>query len=222
MVAADMTATGDDNLLAVNDPDAQYRKSQLEALMSEDLEPDDAGKGVSIADLGLNEFRMDLARFIEAGDHPKNLPTGLHSVVPANPAVGLKPGVIFALRNIKADETLKRGNRLHPYYLVYIGKDGSPIVPHSDPKRILDLLRMAAKDKTTPVNAVVTPFNQETRDGRDMSIYSDLLSKAIDSLIEREEGRALDSVFSPGQADLLQDGFGGLDDFDLLCFFVVR
>jgi len=222
MVAADMTATGDDNLLAVNDPDAQYRKSQLEALMSEDLEPDDAGKGVSIADLGLNEFRMDLARFIEARDYPKNLPTGLHSVVPANPAVGLKPGVIFALRNIKADETLKRGNRLHPYYLVYIGADGRPIVPHSEPKRVLDLLRMAAKGQATPISAVVTPFNKETRDGRDMSAYSDLLSKAIDSLIEREEGRALDSVFSPGQADLLQDGFGGLDDFDLLCFFVVR
>jgi hypothetical protein len=81
---------------------------------------------------------------------------------------------------------------------------------------------MAAKDKTVPVSSVVSPFNQETRDGRDMSIYSDLLSKSIDSLIEREEGRAIDSIFTPGQADLLQDGFGGLDDFDLLCFFVVR
>ena len=222
MVAADMTATGDDNLLAVNDPDAQYRKSQLEALMSEDLEADDAGKGVSIADLGLNEFRMDLARFIEANEYPKNLPTGLHSVVQAKPEVGLKPGVIFALRNIKADESLKRGNRLHPYYLVYIGKDGKPIVPHTDPKRILDLVRMASKGETVPMSTVVKPFNKETRDGRDMSAYSDLLSEAIDSLIEREEGRALGSVFTPGKADLLQDGLGGLDDFDLLCFFVVR
>ena len=222
MVAADMSATGDDNLLAVNDPDAEYRKSQLEALMSEDLEPSGPSQGVSIADLGLNEFRMDLAKFVKEGAYRPDGPTGLHTVVAADLSAGLMPGVIFALRNLNADETLKKGNRLHPYYLAYVDMEGQPVVPHTDPKRILDMVRMAAKGRTEPILSLCDPFNTETKDGRDMVRYSDLLSAAIDTLVEREKGRALDSLFTAGAADLLPDGMGGLDDFELLCFFVVR
>ena len=222
MVAADMSATGDDNLLAVNDPDAEYRKSQLEALMSEDLEPSGPSQGVSIADLGLNEFRMDLAGFVRDGTYRPDAPTGLHTVVAADPSVGLRPGVIFALRNLKADETLRKGNRLHPYYLAYVDMEGRSVVPHTDPKRILDMVRRAAKGRTEPILPLCDPFNAETEDGRDMVRYSDLLSAAIDTLVERERGRALDSLFTAGAADLSPDGMGGLDDFELLCFFVVR
>ena len=222
MVAADMSATGDDNLLKADDPDAEYRKSQLQALMSADLEPSGSAKGLSIADLGLNEFRMDLASFVKSATYKPNAPTGLHTVVAANPAAGLKPGVIFALRNFKADETLRKGNRLHPYYLAYVGMDGEPVVPHTDPKRILDMVRMAAKGRTEPIHTLCDPFNAETQDGRDMARYSDLLSAAIDAIAAREKGRALDSLFTPGAASLSPDGMGGLDDFELLCFFVVR
>lgn len=222
MVAVNMAATGDENLLNRNDREAEYRKSQLEALMSEDLEPDSAGQGVSIADLGLNEFKMDLARFMEAKTFRTDLPTGLHAVVKADPAKGLQPGVIFALRNLQAGEAIRKSNRLHPFYLVYVGMDGQPVVSHTDPKRILDLARLSAKNVSSPIITVVEPFNAETDDGRNMERYSALLSDAIDTLIAREDGRALDSLFSAGQVSLLGDGITGLDDFELLCFFVVR
>ena len=117
---------------------------------------------------------------------------------------------------------MKKGNRLHPYYLAYVDMEGRPVVPHTDPKRILDMVRMAAKGRTEPILSLCDPFNTETKDGRDMVRYSDLLSAAIDTLVEREKGRALDSLFTAGAADLLPDGMGGLDDFELLCFFVVR
>ena len=124
MVIADITATGDDNLLTAKSEDIAYRKDQLQRLQEEVIELEDVKTGISITDLGLNDFRMDLLNYVKEHGELSNMPNGLHAVIPAQPDLGLPPGVIFALRNIHDTVNINQQNRLHPYYLTYIGQDG--------------------------------------------------------------------------------------------------
>jgi len=222
MVIADVSATGDDNVLSAKANDTEYRKEQLRRLQEEVIELEDLKTGVSITDLGLNDFRMDLVRYIK--DHPDipKLPNGIHTVVPAAPEKGLVPGVIFAMKNIKATTPDIGGhNRLHPFYLVYIGQDGDIIAEHSRAKHLLDLARAACKPYSEPVAKVVEPFNKDTRDGRNMQAYSDLLDRAIRSMIDVKEDKDIDSLFTGERTTALLDSIAGLDDFELLGFVVV-
>lgn len=222
MVIADVTATGDDNVLSAEANDMAYRKEQLRRMQDEVIDLEDVREGVSITDLGLNEFRMDLVNHVKANGDLSNVPLGLHAVIPADPAKGLTPGAIFCMRNVKAGDEINRHNRLHPFYLVYVSQSGSVHVQHTDPKRILDLCRTAAKPHEAPIPALYEPFNRETDDGRRMETYSDLLSKAIASMIETKQERDIDSLFTPGETTALVGDIKGLDDFELIAFFVVR
>ena len=100
MMIADVTATGDDNVLTAKSSDIAYRKEQLKRLQEEVIELEDVRTGISITDLGLNDFRMDLLNHIKENGDLEHLPNGMHAVVPAQPSLGLEPGVIFALKNI--------------------------------------------------------------------------------------------------------------------------
>src|SRR4029078_12941575 len=111
-------------------------------------------------------------------------PKGLHAVVPADPAKGLKPGVLFALRNVDADESINRGNRLHPHYLVYLDDNGDVIADHTQVKHLLDLVRAGCRPYGAPVPEVPRVFNAATGDGADMGKYSQLLTAAIRSMID--------------------------------------
>jgi len=223
MVIADVTATGDDNVLYSQANDLGYRKEQLRRLQQgEVIEMEDVKTGVSITDLGLNDFRMDLLRYVKEHGEIAALPTGLHAVIPADIARGLHPGVLFALRNRHPAINIGHANRLHPYYLVYIGKDGKPVTGHVDVKRILDLLSLACKDRDAPIPEAYRPFNQSTQDGKDMSVYSQHLEEAVRSIIAVKEEKDLDSLFSSGPTTALAQGISGLDDFELLAFLVVQ
>tara|TARA_R110000787_G_scaffold137656_2_gene251269 strand:+ start:1661 stop:4981 length:3321 start_codon:yes stop_codon:yes gene_type:complete len=222
MVIADVTATGDDNPLSAKANDMAYRKEQLRRMQDEVIELEDVRAGISITDLGLNDFRMDLVNHVKANGDLSHVPLGLHAVIPSDEARGLKPGVIFCLRNVKAGAEINRLNRLHPFYLVYVNQDDGVIVQHTDPKRILDLCRTAAKPHTSPIPSLYEPFNRETEDGRKMEAYSALLSDAIKSMIENKQERDIDSLFTPGETTALVGDIKGLDDFELIAFFVVR
>ncbi len=111
----------------------------------------------------------------------------MHAVVPAHPALGLMPGVIFALKNIHDSVNINQQNRLHPYYLVYVGHDGGVIIDHTEVKRLLDLIRTSCKGQSEPIRAVCQLFNERTQDGRKMEQCSALLSAAIRSMIEVKE-----------------------------------
>ena len=141
MVIADLAATADDNVLTQEASDAAFRKEQLRKLQDEVIELEDVRTGVSITDLGLNDFRMDLLGYIKEYGDLAGTPKGLHAVVPAQPDKGLRPGALFVLRNINADEHLNRGNRLHPHYLVYLDDQGEVIADHTEVKHLLDLIR---------------------------------------------------------------------------------
>ena len=222
MMIADVTATGDDNVLTSKSSDIAYRKDQLQRLQEEVIELEDVRTGISITDLGLNDFRMDLLNYIKANGELDKLPNGMHAVVPANQSVGLMPGVIFALKNIHDSVNVNQQNRLHPYYLVYVGNDGEIVVDHTQVKRLLDLIRSSCKGRSDPVPDVCRLFNERTEDGRKMEQCSNLLSTAIRSMIDVKEEKDLDSLFSGGRTSALVHTIAGLDDFELIAFLVIE
>ncbi len=202
--------------------DVSYRKEQLRRLQEEVIELEDLKTGVSITDLGLNDFRMDLLNYVKAQGEPDRVPNGMHAVVPANPELGLEPGVIFTLRNLNPEVNVNQHNRLHPYYLVYIRRNGKVIHDHTEVKHLLDLVRSGCKGRSDPIPIACQAFNQETADGRNMQVYSELLSQSIRSMIEVKEEKDLDSLFTGGETTALTHTITGLDDFELVAFLVIQ
>lgn len=221
MVIADVSATGDDNVLTAKSSEVSYRQEQLRKLQSEVIEMEDLRTGVSITDLGLNDFRMDLLNYIKQDSDLESLPSGLHAAVPADAKRGLAPGVIFTLRNRHDGVNINQQNRLHPYYLVYVTMDGEVIANHAEVKRILDLARTSCRNRPEPHRQVCELFNTETDDGRDMSKYSGLLRRAIGSVIDVSEDKDLDSLFTGKKTSALTQQIAGLDDFELIAFIAV-
>ena len=221
MVIADVSATGDDNPLDGRSNDLAYRKEQLRRLQEEVIELEDLKTGVSITDLGLNDFRMDLVNYVKEQGDLSRYPTGMHAVLPADPGLGLVPGVIFALRNRNGSVNIQQLNRLHPYYLVYVDLEGQTVVPYTEVKPLLDLIRSAAKPCAEPILSVYQPFNERTQDGREMGVYSNLLTAAIRSIVNTGEEKELDGLFSGQKSSIATGPAAGIDDFELIAFLVV-
>lgn len=212
-----MTSTGDDDLINQEEKgDLEYRRAQLKRLQEEVVDLEDMSNGVSIMDLGLNEFRMDLVAYMK--DHPNidRIPFGIYSVVK-----GEKPGIIFVLKNVNEDINIENQNRLHPFYMVYISMDGDVIANHLQPKDTLDVLRHLARGRNTPDKSLCDQFNKDTSNGKDMKKISMLLEDAINSILSKKDEGDIDSFFGSGQTTFLSAGFSGLDDFELICFMAV-
>lgn len=216
-----MTSTGDDDLINPEEKgDLEYRKQQLKRLQEEVVDIEDMSSGVSIMDLGLNEFRLDLLEYVKSHEDLEKKPKGLHAVVPATEE--LPEGVIFVLKNINNSVNIDNQNRIHPFYMVYIGIGGEIICDYLNPKKMLDDIRLLCRGKKEPIKELCRCFNEETDDGRDMSNMSELLNKAINSIIDCKEENDIDSLFSAGGTSALMSSVSGLDDFELICFLVVK
>lgn len=221
MKIVDMTATGDDNILSDEEKhDLEYRKAQLKRLQEEVVDIEEMSTGISIMDLGLNEFRMDLLEYIKKHPEVEHTPMGLHAVAPAG--AECPPGVIFVLKNRTQSVNVDNRNRLHPFYMVYISEDGEVICDYLQPKKLLDTMRLVCKGKDKPIEVLYHRFNEETNDGRSMGDISELLSEAINSIIDVKEESDIDSLFSPGGTSALMSAVSGLEDFELICFLVVK
>lgn len=180
------------------------------------MDLEDMTNGISIMDLGLNEFRMDLLSYMKTHKDIDHTPFGIHAVVK-----GDKPGVIFVLKNVNEHINIENQNRLHPFYLVYVGMDGKVITNHLQPKDTLDMMRHLAQGKTNPDMNLCEQFNKATDNGKDMGKISQLLEDAIMTIIDAKDESDIDSFFSTRQTTFLSGGFSGLDDFELICFMVV-
>lgn len=221
MKIVDMTATGDDNIISDEEKhDLEYRKAQLQRLQEEVVDIEDMTSGISIMDLGLNEFRLDLLEY--AKEHPEieKTPMGLHAVAPANE--NAPQGVIYVLKNRTESVNIDNQNRLHPFYMVYISNDGEVICDHLSPKDMLDRMRCICKGKSQAIPELYHAFNEETKDGRNMREFSELLGQAISSIIEVKEQSDIDSFLSGGQISFATQEIKGLDDFELICFLIIR
>ena len=221
MKIVDMTATGDENILSDEEKtDLEYRKAQLQRLQEEVVDIEEMSSGISIMDLGLNEFRLDLLEYMKYHPDIDKVPFGMHAVVPAEEKA--EPGVIFVLKNRSENVNIDKQNRLHPFYMVYIGNEGNVICDHLSPKDLLDTMRYLCKGKTQAITSVCKEFNRETKDGRYMKEVSKLLEQSIASIIDVKEESDIDSLFKPGGTTVLRNSFKGLDDFELVSFLVVR
>lgn len=216
-----LTATGDDNPISVEEQgDLKYRRDQLQRLQKEVVDLEEMNSGVSIMDLGLNEFRLDLLDYMKQGHDIEHTPMGLHALVPAEE--GAPKGVVFVLKNRSNDINIDRKNRLHPFYMVYISQDSEIIVDHLNPKDLLDRMRHLCRGKSEPLLDLCRQFNGETRDGRHMGTYSRLLGDAISSIIKVKEESDIASLFSEGETSFFRNEIEGLDDFELIDFLIVR
>ncbi|WP_418586900.1 helicase-related protein [Phocaeicola sp.] len=221
MKATVITSTGDDNLLSNDEKgDLEYRRNQLKKLQNEVVDIEDMDTGVNIVDLGLNEFRLDLLANLKEHPNMDLTPFGMCAVVSASDLV--EPGVIYVLKNKNNGVNIDHSNLLHPFYMVYLSHTGKVICDHLSPKKLLDKMRYACKDKTLPDKALCKQFNKETRDGKNMRHYSDLLQSAIESIITVKEESDIDSLFSVGETSALTYNIKGLDDFELICFLVIK
>ena len=221
MKLTNITATGDDDPINDDDKgDLEYRRQQLERLQKEVVDLEEMNTGINIMDLGLNEFRLDLLDYVKHHPDCDKVPHGLHAVVPASE--DCPPGVIFILRNVNSSVNLDKQNLLHPFYMAYIREDRQVFCHHLEPKKILDTIRLLCKGRTEPVQQLCREFNRETKDGLKMDLYSGLLGDAIDSIIEKKEQSDIDSLFSAGGTSALENEISGLNDFELICFLVVK
>ncbi len=221
MKIVDMTATGDDNILSDEEKtDLEYRKIQLKRLRDEVVDIEDMTNGISIMDLGLNEFRLDLLEYIKHHDDLDKTPFGLHAVVPANEE--MPAGVIYVLKNRSDSVNINNQNRLHPFYMVYVSNEGEVVCDHLSPKALLDKMRYLCKGKKEAITELCRKFNKETKDGYDMSELSKLLGTAISSIIDVKGESDIDSFLGGRQVSFIDNEIKGLDDFELICFLVVK
>lgn len=221
MKATVLTSTGDDNLLSDNEKgDLEYRRKQLKHLQEEVVDIEDMDTGINIMDLGLNEFRLDLLSYIKEHPDIEHAPFGMNAVAGAKGDV--KPGVIYVLKNRNNAVNIDKKNLLHPFYMVYLSDDGEVICDHLHPKKLLDTLRLLCKDKKEYDRNLCALLSKETCDGRHMEHYSDLLQKAIDSMVRIKEESDIDSLFTLGETTALTNAIKGLDDFELITFLVIK
>ena len=225
MVMLDLSATGDDDLLSAESKNLEYRKNQLKQLQNEVLDVEDLQGGISITDLTLDDYIMSLDRFMKENPNVlEKYPTGVYAVtdIPNKNKEECVEGVIYCLKQKKHTDSQELATSLYPYYLVYVNSDGSIHVKNTNPKKILDLYKVLCQKKSEPIESLVKKFNKKTKNGSDMSEYTDLLEKAVYDIKGIVEQKGIQSLFQLGQATLLDNTVSGLNDFELVSFLVVE
>lgn len=220
MLISNMASTGDDNILNTDEADLEYRKIQLQKLQEEIIDLEDLREGVSITDLGLNDFRVDLANFIKESGDLNDIPEGIHAVVESSSL--LPRGTLFVLKNINSSVNIDKLNRLHPYYLVYMQDDGNLHLGHVESKKILDAMRMLCKGKKEPLIELCEVISKETDNYHEMTKYSSILKKSIKAILNKEDEKEIHSLFRSGGTTALADKLKGIEDFKLVTFLIVQ
>ena len=230
MVLLDISATGEENVIEHQSGDQmndlEYRRKQLLKLQDSIIDLEDLSSGVSIADLTLNDFRIDLAGFLkEHAGKLEGLPFGTFAVTTTrdNGETAIPPGVIFCLRAVgdSALKTIEPGYPLAPHYVVHVGDDGAVLLPFTQAKQTLDRLKRLCIGRDLPDAGATVSFDKSTKNGKDMSATQELLGKAVASIVGKKEERAVASLFSPGGTHAMKGEFQGINDFEVVAFLVV-
>ena len=227
MVLLDISATGEENLIEQQsgDPmnDLAYRRKQLLKLQDAVIDLEDLSSGVSIADLTLTDFRIDLADYRRGNpDTLDSVPLGMHAVT-VTADDDIPPGVIFCLRaeGSAAGGRSRPDYPLAPHYLVHVGEDGSVLLPFTQAKAVLDRLKRLCVGKDMPDALACTRFDAATHQGKDMRAAQRSLAAAVASIVGTGEERAIASLFFPGGTHAMAGEFAGMDDFEVVAFLVL-
>lgn len=230
MVLLDISATGEENLIEQQSGnqmnDLEYRRQQLLKLQDTVIDLEDLSSGVSIADLTLNDFRIDLAgQLREQPGMLDSMPLGSFAITTTaeNGEKSIPPGMVFCLRAAgeAGVNVAESGYPLAPHYMVHVGDDGAVLLPFTQAKRILDRLKKLCIGRDMPDATACARFDKATRDGKDMAKAQDLLGKAIASVVGKKEEKAVASLFSPGGTHAQKGEFAGMNDFEVVAWLAV-
>jgi hypothetical protein len=227
MVLLDVSATGEENLIELQSGDQmndlEYRRKQLLKLQDAVIDLEDLSTGVSIADLTLTDFRIDLAQYLKA--HPgrlEALPLGTYAVTSTSDA-DIAPGIVFCLRaeGQAAKRAPEPGYPLGVHYLVHVGEEGAVLLPYTQAKQALDRLKRLAVGRDLPDAGACARFDKQSRSGEDMTSAQRLLAAAIASVAGRQEERNLASLFRPGGTHAMKGEFAGIEDFEVVAYLII-
>lgn len=230
MMLLDISATGEENIIEVDEKkkmnDLEYRKKQLKQLQEEVVDLEDISGGISITDLTLNDFKMDLSSYMKNNKEKlESAPMGMYAVVNLEDEAlkeQIKPGVIFTLKQVNTVAKTEENNSLYPYYMVYVYEDGVVKYNFLRTKSILDFYKKLCSGKNEVILELVNRFNEETEDGKKMGKYSDLLENAIDNIIGKKEEKGMASLFKKGGTNIQKSLFKGIEDFELVSFLIIK
>jgi len=232
MALVDIAATFEDNILKNEEieeiihEDMRYRDKQLLKLREEVLDLEDFSESVALNEFTLDDFRIELSKYIEANRKLlEDAPLGLYAVVPPHPehqVIG--PGVVFCLRQRGEAKSGDTVNPLQPYYLVYVRDDGTVRFSFAQPKQILEIYRLLCGGKVAAYEQLCQLFDNETKNGTDMSLYNKLLAAAVDSVAKTFQKRVAAGLQTsrdfviPNQQDQVRE----TTDFDLITWLVIK
>ncbi|MGD9851061.1 MAG: helicase-related protein [Nitrospirales bacterium] len=227
MVLLDISATGEENLIEQQSGnqmnDLEYRRKQLLKLQDAVIDLEDLSTGVSIADLTLTDFRIDLAEYLRLHTGLlETMPLGTFAVTTTTEAE-VPPGIIFCLRaeGEAAERTFEPGYPLGPFYLVHVGNDGIVQLSFPQAKQILDRLKRVGIGRDLPDAVACSRFDKTTKLGEDMQHAQRLLAAAVASVVGKSEERAMASLFTPGGTHAIKGEFAGINDFEVVAFLVI-
>ena len=226
MVLLDISATGEENVIEYDEKkqmnDLEYRRKQMQQLQDNVVDLEDMDGSVSITDMTLNDFRMDLSGFMK--DNLKLLetsPTGFYAAVtPSIPEA--VSGTVFCLRDIHRKVQQDDNYALAPYYLVYVSEDGDIVYNHLQAKKSLDIFKKLGSTTSELDQAAIASVYANTKNGRNMGAYTTLLEQAIESIVGKTEEKGVESLFSRGGTALTKDHLKGLDDFEVVSFLIIK
>jgi SNF2 family DNA or RNA helicase len=223
MVLLDISATGEENLIEMNEndemTDLEYRRKQLEQLQSTVLDLEDIQGGMTITDANMNDFRMDVMEYEKSRlADLQDTPLGIHTVVETDDEE-IPPGTIFCMRSSVPQ---KGKSLLAPYYLVYMGEDGTSVLGYLQGKRCLDYLKKLCQGKKEVLTELTQQLKRETKNYSGMNAYSSAFQLAIESVIGKSQEVGAASFFSTGLISLNAEGVTSQSDFDVVAFVVVK
>lgn len=223
MVMLDMSATGEENVIVDSGEmnDLEYRKKQLKQLQDQVVDLEDIGGGISITDLTFNDFKMDLVNYMKNNKEIlEKAPTGMYAVAKSN-IEEAERGVIFCLKQINEEIKPSEFNTLNPYFLVYVKESGEVLLNFIQSKKILDIYKKVCLGENTLFSDLISEFNRETNNAKDMSKFTNFLEKTVENIVGKEEEKGLDSLFSFGET-VLNNSVQNMDDFELISFLVIK
>ena len=230
MALADVAASGDEDPFTEADAQLElnFRDEQLLKLWDEVLTIDDLDDGPVMSDFTLDHFLTQLLRYLEANkDALETMPQGVYAVAPSE--VDAPPGVIFFLRQRNAADAGPRqrpASPVHPFILCYIQDDGSIRFGCGNARQTLAVFEAAAVGETAPITELCDRFDQETRQGLDMSLYDKLLNDVIAHIRQTHNREQTAALGLSGNADFklprASESPRSATDFELLTWLVIK
>jgi hypothetical protein len=229
MVLLDSSATWEDNVIEINSSkemnDLQYRKKQLEQIQNEVVDIEDLSNWVTITDLTMSDFKMDLSEYLKENKEILEKSSTWVYALTKNmwDLEWSESWIIFTLKQIKSSEVKStEQNALHPYYIVYIKDNWEIQFSYLQAKKTLDIFKKLCTWNKEVFYDLVDLFDEETRGWKNMKDYSTKLEEVISDIVWNKKEKEIESIFTLWESSLATNKLVGLDDFELISFLIIE